>query len=251
MSEESLEILFRDEYLIAVHKPPGIFVHRSPMSPPAEPNVVRMLRQQIGQLVTPVHRLDRATSGVLLFAFDTDTAREMSRRYSERAVSKRYVALVRGYTMDQLTIEYPLKPYRDGLTGGKSGDVNAQEAVTEIRTICRCEIPYSAGRYATSRYSLIEAAPLTGRRHQIRRHLNRVSHPVIGDVRHGDNRHNHLLKELCGLNCMLLAARRLKFEHPVTELQTVIDAPLRPEFLPTLKFLGLPEDIQGGGTPAE
>jgi len=247
MSEECLEILFRDEHLIAVDKPPGIFVHRSSMSPASEPNVVRRLRRQIGQLVTPVHRLDRATSGVLLFALDTDTAREMSRRYSERAVVKKYAALVRGHTLDQRTIENPLKPYRDGLTAGKSGGSSGQAARTEIRTICRCEIPHSAGRYPTSRYSLIEAVPLTGRRHQIRRHLKQVSHPVIGDVRHGDNRHNHLLQKLCGLNCMMLAACHLAFEHPVTGLHTVINAPLRPDFQSTLSFLGLKADTACDG----
>ena len=250
MSEESLEILYRDEFLIAVNKPPGIFVHRSSMSSASEPNVVRRLRRQIDQLVTPVHRLDRATSGVLLFALDTDTARKMSRCYSERAVVKKYMALVRGYTDDRQTVDYPLKRYRDGLTTGQASGANGQQAITEIRTMCRCEVPYSAGRYPTSRYSLIEAVPLTGRRHQIRRHLKQIAHPVIGDVRHGDNQHNHLLKKLCGLDRMMLAACYLEFQHPVTGCRTAINAPLRPDFQSPLKFLGLmAESTRAEGVP--
>ncbi len=122
MPSDDLEILFRDEHMVAINKPSGIFVHRSPMSPPTEPNVMRLLRDQIGQLVTPVHRLDRATSGVLLFALTTDAARELSRQFSEHTVSKQYLAIVRGHTSDEATIDIPLKPHRDGLTGKSSRD---------------------------------------------------------------------------------------------------------------------------------
>lgn len=251
MSAGELEILFRDEHLVAVNKPPGVFVHRSPMSTRDEPNVMRMLRDQIGQLVTPVHRLDRATSGVLLFALTSEAARELSRQFAGHLVRKRYVAIVRGHTPDEMTIDLPLKPHRDGLndgdkqlpavavSSGSQGKTKSQEALTGIRTLAQCEIPHSAGRYPTSRYSLIEATPETGRRHQIRRHLKHISHPILGDVAHGDHRHNHLLRELCGLNRMLLVARSLKFEHPATKESQAIDAPAGAEFDSVADFLGL------------
>jgi tRNA pseudouridine65 synthase len=239
MPADDLEILFHDEHLIAVNKPAGVFVHRSPMSPPSEPNVMRMLRQQIGQLVSPVHRLDRATSGVLLFALNAEAARDLSRQFSEHRVSKRYVAIVRGHTPDEATIDLPLKPHRDGLTEKSSREDDAQEAVTRLRTLDCCEIPHSAGRYPTSRYSLIEALPQTGRRHQIRRHLKHISHPIVGDVAHGDHRHNHLLKGLFGLNRMMLIASRLEFEHPVTQAVTAVEASCGPQFEVAAKFLGL------------
>lgn len=239
MPPDDLEILFRDEHLVAVNKPANIFVHRSPMSPPDEPNVMRMLRDQIGQLVTPVHRLDRATSGVLLFALNTEAARELSRQFSEHTVKKKYFAIVRGHTPDAMTIDLPLQPHRDGLTENQHRENEAQEAVTQIRTLSHCEIPHSAGRYPASRYSFIEALPQTGRRHQIRRHLKHNSHPIIGDVAHGDHRHNHLLKELFGLNRMLLVAGRLEFDHPATQTRTSIDAPCGPEFEALTTLLGL------------
>jgi tRNA pseudouridine65 synthase len=239
MPADDLEILFRDESLIAVNKPAGVFVHRSPMSPPSEPNVMRMLRQQIGQLVSPVHRLDRATSGVLLFALNARAARDLSLQFSEHRVSKRYVAIVRGHTPDEATIDLPLKPHRDGLIKKSSREDDAQEAVTRLRTLDCCEIPHSAGRYPTSRYSLIEALPQTGRRHQIRRHLKHISHPIVGDVAHGDHRHNHLLKSLFGLYRMMLIASRLEFEHPATQAVTAVEASCGPQFEVAAKFLGL------------
>ena len=239
MPSDDLEILFRDEHMVAINKPSGIFVHRSPMSPPTEPNVMRLLRDQIGQLVTPVHRLDRATSGVLLFALNTQAARDLSRQFSEHTVRKQYLAIVRGHTSDEATIDIPLKPHRDGLTGKSRRDDEAQAAVTLIRTLDRCEIPHSAGRYPTSRYSLIEALPQTGRRHQIRRHLKHTSHPILGDVAHGDQRHNHLLQSLIGLNRMLLVASRLEFEHPASQAHTTIEASGGPHFKTAAEFLGL------------
>lgn len=238
MTAGELEILFRDDHLVAVNKPSGVFVHRSPMSTRDEPNVMRMLRDQIGQLVTPVHRLDRATSGVLLFALNSEAARELSRQFAEHLVVKRYVAIVRGHTPDELTIDLPLKPHRDGLNEGEVAGA-LQEALTRIRTLAQCEIPHSAGRYPTSRYSLIEATPDTGRRHQIRRHLKHISHPILGDVAHGDHRHNHLLRELCDLNRMLLVARSLEFEHPATGEDVAIEAQLGAEFDSVMEFLGL------------
>lgn len=239
MPVEDLEILLHDDHLVAVNKPPGVFVHRSPMSPPNEPNVMRMLRQQIGQLVSPVHRLDRATSGVLLFALNSNVASDLSLQFSEHRVGKQYAAIVRGHTPDETTIDLPLKPHRDGLTGKSFREDDVQEAVTQIRTLDRCEIPHSAGRYPTSRYSLITALPRTGRRHQIRRHLKHISHPIIGDVAHGDHRHNHMLKGLFGLNRMMLVASRLEFEHPATKARVTVDASCGTEFETAVKFLGL------------
>lgn len=239
MEVTPLEILHHDEFVIAVNKPAGVFVHQTEWSSPDETNVVRMLRNQIGRLVTPVHRLDRATSGVLLFGLDADTTRHLAAQFSEHSIQKTYLAIVRGHTPDEVTIDRPLRPHRDGLTSNSEATTSERDALTGIRTLDRTEIPHSAGKYPTSRYSLIEAFPKTGRRHQIRRHLKHISHPIVGDVSHGDHRHNHMLKELCGLNRLMLVATRLEFTHPHSVERLTIEASVGPEFESLSQFLKL------------
>jgi tRNA pseudouridine65 synthase len=212
-----LEILYQDEHCVAINKPPGLLVHRSKIDVHARENAVSLLSRQIGQRVYTVHRLDRPTSGVLIFGLDSQAAHELTIQFGQRTTSKHYLAVVRGWTDDAGVIDRPLKEHPDRITHPDADrDKLPQEAVTEFETLDRCEIPHSMGRYPTSRYSLVRLHPLTGRRHQLRRHCKHISHPIIGDPEHGDHRHNTLLRETFHIDRLLLAAIRLQIAHPTT-----------------------------------
>jgi tRNA pseudouridine65 synthase len=210
-----LEILHRDDDCIAVNKPPGMLVHRSRVDTLEDENVLTLLRDQIGQWVYAAHRLDRGTSGVLLFGLSPEIARYFAEEFEQRRVKKQYLAVVRGWPSDSGVIDRPLTPWFDRISDPHGGTAKpAQEAVTEYVTLDRSECDWSIGPYELSRYSLIQLHPLTGRRHQIRRHLNRLAYPIIGDVRHGDHRHNHYFRDVLGIDRMLLASTRLEVGHP-------------------------------------
>lgn len=217
MSEAPLSILYRDEHLVAIDKPEGLLVHRSLIDRSEKRYALQLLRDQLGQRVYPAHRLDRPTSGVLLFALDRETARRLGEIFSGREASKRYLALVRGWAPECLRIDHPLKEELDRTTDSLAdGDKEPQSAVTGIRTLERFELDAALGRYPRSRYSLVEAMPETGRKHQIRRHLKHIFHPVIGDTTHGEGRHNRFFRETLDCGRMLLAAVELSLLHPVT-----------------------------------
>jgi tRNA pseudouridine65 synthase len=221
-----LEILFRDEYLTAVNKPAGIMVHRSRIAAPREQFALQMLRGQVGQRVYPVHRLDRPTSGALLFALDRASASKMSGCFARKEVEKTYVAVVRGFVEEAGRIDLPLRA--DVYKG--PGKAVVKPAQTLFRRLAQIEVPYPVGKYSTARYSLLEVRPLTGRMHQIRRHLRDIAHPVIGDTRHGDSHHNRFVRETLGCGRLLLASVRIEFFHPVTGQPVSITAPLGPRF---------------------
>lgn len=223
----ALPVLFRDEHLIAVAKPSGVFVHRSENNRTERDVVLQAVRDQIGTFLYPVHRLDRATSGIVLLAQTRYAASEMSRAFADRKVSKTYVALVRGHCVSDGRIATPLVPARG--RGKPKGHPYAvpQEAETIFHTIEQFELPVRNDRYETTRSSLVEVKPRTGRFHQIRRHFNYISHPVIGDTSHGDSRHNSLYRKHFNLQRLMLAAVRLEFSHPVTGEQ--IDISCRPD----------------------
>lgn len=224
---EKLELLFRDEHLVAINKPHGLLVHKSAIATDVKEFAVQMLRDQIGQHVFPVHRLDRKTSGVLLFALTGEANREMNIRFDEGRVEKSYIAIVRGYTPDEGTIDYPLKKDNGTL----------QEAVTHYKTLQRTEVPVALGKHSTQRYSLVEVRPETGRRHQIRKHFAHIMHPIIGDRPHGCNKQNKLFKEKWGITHMMLHASSISFEHPVNGQHISIGAPPSEAFLQTLNIL--------------
>lgn len=209
-----LDILYQDEYLIAINKPHDLLVHRSPIAADVEVFALQILRDQIGKKVYPVHRIDRKTGGVLLFAFDKSTEVAMQQQFANGEVKKKYLAVVRGYTPDSQEIDYPLK---------KENGVS-QNAFTVYTTLGRTEIPVPFGGHATSRYSLIEAEPTTGRMHQLRKHLAHVYHPIIGDRTHGCNKQNKLFKEKWEMTTMLLHASQLDFHHPISKVQVTITA---------------------------
>ena len=204
-----------------------MLVHRSMIAADTSEFAVQILRDQIGKKVSPVHRLDRKTSGILLFALTDQMNREMQMQFQEGKVQKKYHAIVRGFTPDSLEIDYPLKR-DDGLI---------QDAFTAFETIKRVELPLPFGKHATSRYSLVDLHPTTGRMHQLRKHMAHIFHPIIGDRPHGCNKQNRFFKEHFQMDSMLLHARQIQFEHPVLNRTITISADYQPEFKRMLQEL--------------
>lgn len=221
-----LDILYEKGGLVAINKPAGLLVHRTKLDARETQFALQLLRDQVGYRVYPIHRLDKPTSGILLFAASAELARLASDLFADRAVEKTYRAVVRGWTAEEGTIDYPLKEIRDKTTDGKAReDKPAQEAVSAYRTLSRCEVDYAVGRYATARYSLVEIRPKTGRKNQIRRHFKHIFHPVIGDRKFGDRAHNAFFRSVLQTERMLLAATELSFVHPVSGNPVAIACP--------------------------
>jgi tRNA pseudouridine65 synthase len=230
-----LPILYQDEYIVVIDKPSGLLVHRSMIDKHETRFALQLVRDQIGQYVYPVHRLDKPTSGVLVMALSSEIAAKLTEQFSEKLIKKKYIALVRGYTQESDCINYPLKEMLDKMTDKKAQqDKLAQEAITEYQTLWQGELPIAVGRYPTSRYSLISLMPQTGRKHQLRRHMKHIFHPIVGDTTHGDGKHNTMFREQFNLERLLLVAKEMTFEHPVSNEQTTIKASLCDEFLDVL-----------------
>jgi tRNA pseudouridine65 synthase len=174
-----------------------------------------------------VKRCSRHT-GVLLFALNKPIEIAMQQQFMENQVDKRYLAILRGYTPDVGEIDYPLAKENGTL----------QEAVTSYRTLHRAELDVPLGNHPTSRYSLVEAHPATGRMHQLRKHFSHIFHPIIGDRTHGCNKQNKLFKETWQMETMLLHASQLTFNHPITGASVHIEAPLHTEFLRVMALMG-------------
>ena len=216
-----LEVLYQDEHLVAINKPHGLLVHRSKIAKDVDEFAIQKLRDQINQTVYPVHRLDRKTSGVLLFALSREVNSIMQQQFMNYEIEKKYLAIVRGYTEQEVTIDYDLK----------REDGKIQNAITKFITLQKTEASFSSNGFDTSRYSLIELSPQTGRFHQIRKHMAHLRHPIIGDRPHGCNKQNKLFLEHFNLNSMMLHASFLKFLHPITKKETNISGNLSKEFL--------------------
>lgn len=216
-SSLDLPTLHQDGFLLAVDKPAGLAVHRGMARDRAV--ALQWVRDQVGRHVHAVHRLDRATSGVLLFALDPVSARRMQERFEVGAVEKRYLALVRGIPPEAGVIDHPIPRDVDGPRA---------PAVTEFRRLATFE-----------RYALVEARPRTGRRHQIRRHFKHISHPLIGDVRYGKGEHNRLFRERFGLHRLALHALELAFDHPETGERLRILAPVPEDLTRLLRAMGI------------
>jgi len=242
MSEE-LEIIYRDQQLVAINKPSGLLVHRSNIDRHETRFALQLLRNQLGQHVYPAHRLDKPTSGVLLFALDPEAARALSDQFRYHRIEKSYLAVVRGWTDDAEKIDYPLTdgPVKAAYAEQKNSD-KPREAVTRYQTLGRVELPIATGRYPSSRYSLVEARPTTGRRHQLRRHFKHIFHPIIGDTTYGDTAHNRMFRDQFDSQRLLLHARQLDFEHPTDGCKISLKAPLPEEFERLLLQLGLAEE---------
>ncbi len=223
-----LEILFSDKWLVAINKPHGLLVHRSPMAADATEFAVQCLRNQIGQKVFPVHRIDRKTAGVLLFALDPETNSLMQRQFMNHAVHKIYLAIVRGYCPESGTIDYPIK----------SEDGHLHEAITKYRRLQTVEIALPYGKFNSSRYSLLQLMPLSGRMHQLRKHMAHIRHPIIGDRPHGCNKQNKFFKDNWNHTDMLLHAYSLSFAHPWLGRKIILQAALQPSFYRMHQLLG-------------
>lgn len=268
-----LTILYRDEYMVAVDKPAGLFVHRSYMDKDEIYFALQLVRDQVGQYVYPVHRLDRPTSGVLLFALTKDVATKLNEAFANKssqaglksdlraklkselaaesehqladqgtanierdnrsqvgcdlALVKTYYALVRGYlAIPTDLIDHALKEKLDKL-GDKnvSRDKPAQSAQSYYQLKQQASLPIKVGKFDSVRYSLVEVRPVTGRRHQIRRHLAHLRHPILGDINYGDNKQNPFFIEHFGFKRLMLHAQSLEFNHPISNERLKISAP--------------------------
>jgi tRNA pseudouridine65 synthase len=201
-----LPVCHADPHLAVVVKPAGLMVHESALARGETDFAADRLRAQFGKPVFLVHRLDRATSGCLLLAFDRDTASALGKALMAGQVEKHYLAVCRGWPAQaEFTVDHPLD--------GGPGKPTRKPAVTRFERLATAELDLPSSGFATSRYALLRAQPQSGRFRQIRRHLKHVSHHLIGDTSHGDGRHNRNFRML-GIQRMLLHAERLAFVHP-------------------------------------
>lgn len=228
--QERLPILYQDEYFVAVFKPAGLLVHRTYLDKYETRFAMQLVRDQVGEHVFPVHRLDKSTSGVLLFGLSQEAGRLMTEEFTQKRVTKTYLALVRGWTEPEGYIDYPLKKDLDG---------PLQEAQTAYRTLLKTTVEVPVGRYPSARYSLVEIKPETGRMHQIRRHFAHLRHPVIGDKKHGDRFHNRHFLENWNLPGLFLTARKLEFDHPFSGAKVNIEAEWPEIFVRAGKLIGM------------
>lgn len=219
-----MDIVYRDEFFVAINKPAGLLVHRSAIDKHETDFAVQNLRDEVGQFVYPVHRLDKPTSGVLLFALNSEIAGALSELFRTDAIQKKYFAVVRGYAHESGEIDNPLRKIVDKYGKPIRMSDEKQEAQTHYRSLAQLELPVSVDRYPTSRYSLLELTPKTGRRHQLRRHMKHISHPIIGDPKYGKSRHNNYFKDHLECSRLLLAAVSLEFRHPYKDEYVKITA---------------------------
>jgi tRNA pseudouridine65 synthase len=232
-----LTVLHRDEFLIAVDKPAGLLVHRSDIDRHETRFAVQLLRDQIGRRVQPVHRLDKGTSGVLLFAFDGGIARAVGEQFERGTVRKTYVAVVRGWPPAEGCIDHPLSAQRDDYAPA-CREADPQPARTRYRRLATIELPFAVDRYPTTRYALVALEPLTGRRHQLRRHMKHIAHPIIGDATHGKGRHNRYFQSQFDCHRLLLACVEIVLSHPSDGGTLAIRAPLGGQFSMLLERFG-------------
>ena len=219
-----LQIVYRDENYVAVFKPAGLIVHRSDSTLTHEPVLLQSLRDQLHSHLYPVHRLDRPTAGLILFGLNGAAAAKMVELFTNRKVAKYYQALVGGLTPDAGLIDLPLgaKP-DDDWAQANHNDRLPKDALTQFETLARFQGSWKNPTNQPFQFSLLEIKPMTGRSHQIRRHLNHIGHPVIGDHRHGDPKHNDMVLEATGVVRMLLTSMRLDFRHPYSgELHSIV-----------------------------
>jgi len=235
LSEEKIvdtpEILFEDDVLIAVNKPAGLLVHPSWISPASEPHLMGIMKRHLGlEKLHTIHRLDRATSGVILVGKTLEATQALQLQFLQRSIKKTYLCVVRGWTDAEGVIDYPLVPKRDKFAEPFAQEnPEPKEAITEYRKLAQVELDLPVGRYPKARYSLVEAKPKSGRKHQIRRHMKHILHPIVGDTKYGEGRHNRLFREEFNIHRLLLMSTELEFTHPTKEVQIKINAPLSAE----------------------
>lgn len=218
----TLTLIYEDEYLVAIAKPPGLLVHRTQLAAGEDEAALQLLRDQLGRTVWPVHRLDRGTSGVLLFALSAEVAATLGAMFEGGRMHKRYLALVRGWpAADEGVVDHPLARDPELPSAGQT----MLDAQTRWRVLQRLDWPIATHpRFPTTRVALLEAEPLQGRRHQIRRHLKHLAHPILGDATHGKGPLNRAVAAHLGVNRLWLHAQRLQLAHPVSGAPLTLQA---------------------------
>lgn len=211
-----LQILFRDEHYVAVYKPHNLLVHKTQISND-KVFLLQLLRNQIGQYVYPIHRLDRPTAGVILFGLTSEAVEKIKPQFQNHTLKKTYWAIVRGFCATEGVIDSDLQ---------EDEHKPLQSAITHFKTRHHLEIEFPVGRYTTARYSWVEVNPLTGRMHQIRKHFARIAHPIVGDTTHGDRFHNRFWQTTLGYQRLWLLAHSLEFTHPYTQKRIHISVDL-------------------------
>lgn len=216
------DILFCDDRLLVVNKPAGVPVHGSRILEGRPDTLLAMVRKATGRMVHAAHRLDRPVSGALLMAFDKETLAALSLAFEHHTIDKRYLAVARGWTETEGLIDYPLRPPRDE----RRGTDEVKEASTRYIRLATMELPFAVPPYASARYSLLELQPVTGRRHQLRRHLKHISHHLVGDTTYGKGEHNRLFRDRFDCDRLLLHSQSLAFTHPFEGRRVTVTAPL-------------------------
>jgi len=233
----TLPILYQDEHLVIINKPAGLLVHRSWIDKDETSFALQLVRDKIGKYVYPVHRLDKPTSGILIFALDKNTTQMMNQLFMDHKVKKEYWTVVRGYFKGEGVINYSLKEQLDKMTDSKA-KINkaAVQAITHYKCLATIELPYAVSRYPVARYSLVQLEPKTGRKHQLRRHMKHVNHPIIGDTTYGRTEHNRLFREKLATTELLLTAHKVSFTHPYSNKKLEIKASFSADFIKILNL---------------
>jgi tRNA pseudouridine65 synthase len=240
--DKPLTILYQDEFLVAVYKPEGLLVHKSNIDKNETQFLLQILRDQVGKYLFPIHRLDKPSSGLILFGLNASVTADIQQQMQSNAAIKQYLLICRGYTPESVIINHPLTPIDDFKkrasndfknkasndfkkeTGNIKNIKPAQEAITEITRLDTVELNVAIDKYPSSRYSLVQAKLLTGRKHQIRRHMKHISHPIIGCPKYGKSTHNRYFANTYNVPRLLLHSYKMTFEHPVCGLSVVITA---------------------------
>jgi len=238
---DEVRLLYRDEWFAAFHKPAGMLVHRSSLDTRETRFALQEARNLVGCRLYLLHRLDRPTSGILLFAAEKEAARKGAELFRNETVNKVYLAVARGWVPEEGIIDHPLADDLGGLrnSGGRTGTV--REARTAFRRLACAELPFAVSNHPTTRYSLAEIRPQSGRRRQIRRHFKHIFHPIVGDTTYGEGRHNRFFRERFGCARLMLAAVKLSFHHPFTGERAEIFCPPEESFLSVARGLGWEE----------
>lgn len=215
LSHESLILQQTDRY-IATNKPIDMAVHPSDIHR-GETTLMHIVKELTGKYVYPVHRIDRAVSGIVLFAFDSETAAYLRQQFDEQTIRKQYLAIVRGHINKAITIDHAIN---------SKYNPERKEAHTLLEPIAQSEVPIPSERYPTSRFSLINAYPKTGRWHQIRLHCSYIGYPIVGDVKHGDGSTNRIAREALQSKRILLHSHKISFlEEPCGSLIDIVCEP--------------------------
>jgi tRNA pseudouridine65 synthase len=223
-----ISIIYQDEFIICVSKPNNVLVHHAHHSRNVadEKSLLQLLDEQIGGKFYPIHRLDRKTSGIILLAKETEYVSKFQKLFADKEIQKTYYGVVRGFSPETTIIDSPVK--------GRDSNVY-KDALTHLKTLEQIPLDIPVKPYDSSRYSLVELSPKTGRMHQLRIHSNKISHPLIGDTKYGDKNHDMMFNENFGWKNMFLHAGKLEFKHPFTSEKLTLKAPFPIDWITLFK----------------